>query len=166
MLKADLKSLFELYGEIFVNDLISRMNEKNVNATGNAARKIRYKANQKSLKITGPEYVLAVDEGLSRANYKGRQPSTSNNGLIDWVSARVAPGLSGMELKRLTFAIAHTIKNTGTIKRFQYKGADLIEFILKKNLNRMTEDIADYVLEGIDESIMLNIKTNKNIIVR
>lgn len=166
MLKADLKSLFELYGEIFVNDLISRMNEQNINATGRAARNLRYKANQKSLKITGPAYVLAVDEGLSRANYKGRQPSTSNNGLIDWVSARIAPGLSGMELKRLTFAIAHTIKNTGTIKRFQYKGADLIDFILKKNLNRMTEDIADHVLDGIEKSITLNIKTNKNITVK
>ena len=132
MLKADLKSLFELYGEIFVNDLVSRMNEQNINATGRAARNLRYNANQKSLKITGPAYVLAVDEGLSRANYKGRQPSTSKNGLIDWVSARIAPGLSGMELKRLTFAIAHTIKNTGTIKRFQYKGADLIDFILKE----------------------------------
>ena len=166
MLKADLKSLFELYGEIFVNDLISRMNEQNVNATGNAARKIRYKANQKSLKITGPEYVLAVDEGLNRSNYKGRQPSTSNNGLNDWVSARVAPGLSGMELKRWTFAIAHTIKNSGTIKRFQYRGADLIDFILKKNLNRMTEDIADHVLEGIEKSITLNIKKNKNVTVK
>ena len=166
MLKADLKSLLELYGEIFVNDLIGRMNEQNVNATGNAARKIRYKANQTNLKITGPEYVLAVDEGLRRDNYKKRQPSTSKNGLNDWVAARVAPNLSGMELKRLTFAIAHTIKNNGTIKRFQYRGADLISFILNKNLNRMTADIADYVLDGIDKSITVNIKTNKNITVK
>ena len=166
MLKADLKSLLELYGEIFVNDLVGRMNEQNVNATGNAARKLRYKANQTSLKITGPEYILAVDDGLNRDSYKGRQPSTSKNGVSDWVATRVAPNLSGMELKRLTFAIAHTIKTRGTIKRFQYRGADLIDFILRKNLNRMTQDIADYVLDGIDKSITVNIKTNKNIKVR
>lgn len=166
MLKADLKSLFDLYGEIFVNALISRMNEQAVNTTGNAARSLRYKANQKGLKITGPKYVLAVDEGLNPSSYKGRQPSTSRNGLDDWVATRVAPGLSGMELKRLTFAIAHTIATRGTISRFNYKGADLIDFVLKKNLNRMTEDIADYVLDGIDKSITLNIKTNKNITVQ
>lgn len=163
MLGADLKALFQLYGEKFVNDLIQRMNDTNVNATGTAARSVRYKATQRKLTITAAQYLGAVDIGL---NPMKRTPSTNRNGLESWVSAKVRPDLDGKDLKRLAFAIANTIRRNGTIKRFKYRGADLVDFVLNKQLTPLTEDIAEHILKDIDKEFNLRLSTHKNIKVK
>lgn len=164
MLGADIKALFELYGERFVNDLVQRMNDTGVNATGAGARSIRYKATQRKLTISSLKYLEAVDTGLNPSDFKrGRKPSTTNNGLERWVKAKVRPDLDGKNLRRLTFAIAETIKQNGTIKGLSYKGADLVDFVLNKQLNALTQDLAEYVLKDIDKAITLKLQTHKDI---
>ena len=63
MLKLNLKPLFQLYGEQFVNDIIARMNEQDINATGNAARNLRFEASPLGLQVEGDRYLTAVDNG-------------------------------------------------------------------------------------------------------
>ena len=168
MLGADLKALFQLYGERFVNDLVQRMNDTGVNATGSGARSIRYKATQRKLTITAAQYLGAVDAGL---NPSAKQPPVSKDGknltaLDKWVQAKVRPDLDGKDLRKLSFAIAKTIKRTGTIKRFKYQGADLVDFVLNKQLTPLTEDIAEYILKDIDKEFNLTLSTYKNIKVK
>lgn len=164
MLGPDIKALFELYGERFVNDLVARMNETNSNATATAARSFRYKATQRKLTISSVKYVEALDTSLYPSDFKsGRKPSTSNNGLGRWVKAKVRPDLDGKDIRRLAFAIAETIRKNGTIKRLKYQGADLVDFVLNKQLNGLTNDLGEQVLKDIDKAITLRLKTHKDI---
>jgi hypothetical protein len=70
MLKLNLKPLFQLYGEQFVNDIIARMNEQNINSTGAGARSLKYKAGPLGLQVEGAEYLTAVDRGLDKYKVK------------------------------------------------------------------------------------------------
>jgi len=167
MLGADLKALFQLYGERFVNDLVDKMNEKRINATGTAARSIRYKATQRKLTITAAQYLSAVDAGLTSLSYKGKKPpSTTNNGLERWAKAKVRPDLGDKDIKKLAYAIARGIKKNGTIKRFEYTGAKLVDFVLNKQLGPLTDDIAEHILKDIDKEFNLKLSTYKDIKVK
>lgn len=167
MLGADLKALFQLYGERFVNDLVQRMNDTGVNATGSGARSIRYKATQRKLTITSLKYLEAVDTGLNPSDFKkGRKPSTTYNGLEQWVKTKMRPDLSGKDIKRLAYAVAHNIKKNGTIAGLYYKGADLVDFVLNKQLNYLTEDIAEHILKDIEKEFTLKLTTHKDITVK
>ena len=160
MLKLNLKPLFQLYGEQFVNDIIARMNEQDINATGNAARNLRFKASPLGLQVEGDRYLTAVDNG-QRA---GKVPPPVRKGTLEaWVATKVAPGLDSLELRRLTFAISKAIGNNGTIKRFGYKGADFIDFVINKNSQSLVDDVAIESLEQIGQSIEGVFKTYKDI---
>ena len=161
MLRENLEALFDLYGQKFVNDLIDRMNELNLNATGNAAKNLRYEAASGGFRIIGDRYLTAVDAGRPRGR---RMPP--RKALEAWIEAKVAPGLDQAELKSLSFAIARSIAKNGTIKRFGYRGADLIDFIINKNINSLTADAAQEALDAIGEQLELKAKTYKDIIVR
>jgi len=161
MLGADLKALFQLYGEKFVNDLIARMNELNLNATGTGAESLRYESFGDGFIVTGNKYLTAVDSGRG----KGKQ-LPPRKALEAWIEAKVAPGLDEVELKSLSFAIAKSIQKNGTIKRFGYRGADLIDFVLNNNIEQLTADVAQEALDEIGQSIDLKAEISKDIIIR
>lgn len=158
MLKLNLKPLFQLYGEQFVNDIIARMNEQDINATGNAARNLRFKASPLGLQVEGDRYLTAVDNG--RGAGKRMPPRRS---LESWIEAKVAPGIDEKSMKKLSFAIAKAISTNGTIKRFGYKGADFIDFVINKNSQSLVDDVAIESLEQIGQSIEGVFKTYKDI---
>jgi hypothetical protein len=166
MLGPDIKALFELYGEKFVNALVARMNNLNLNASGSGAKSIKYRATQRKLSITSKKHVEGLDRGLFPSDYRGKKPSTSNNGLERWVKTKMRPDLDGKDIRRLAFAVAATIKRNGTIKRFRYRGADLIGFVIKKQLKPLANDLGDLVLKDIDKAITLKLNTYKNIKVQ
>lgn len=165
MLIPNMRSLLELYGETFVNDLVEKMNELGLNSSGKGAASIRYDAADMSLEISSLKHVSAVDTGLNPEDFvSGRKPSTSKNGLDKWVRRtfkRMVPDLNDKELRRISFAVAKNIKNKGTIKRapFNYNGANFVSFVINKQLNALERDISDLVLEDIDKTITLTIKS-------
>ena len=166
MLKLNLKPLFQLYGEQFVNDIIARMNEpvdgKMINSTGAGARSLKYKAGPLGLQVEGADYLAYVDSGLDK--YKGKKPPTAP--LERWIEAKIAPNLDEFERKRMAFAISDTIAKKGTIKRFTYQGADFINFVINKNSQSLIDDIAQFSIEQIGEAIEAELKTYKDIEVR
>lgn len=159
MLNQSIKSLMELYGEQIVNDLIQRMNEQNINATGKGARDLRFRASGNGLQIEGYQYLTAVDAGVPK--YKGKKPPAQ--ALEEWIQAKIAPDLDRFELRRLSFAISKSIAKNGTIKRFQYSGSDFIQFVIDKNINNMAMDLADIALEAVDKEVTAELRTYKDI---
>jgi hypothetical protein len=160
MLAKDLKALFTLYGEQFVNQFIERMNELDLNATGDAARNLRYKVTDLGFQITGNDYLRVVDDGRAA----GKTPPPVKTGTLEnWVATKVAPGLDERELRRLTFAISKTIGRKGTIKRFKYQGAGIIDFVIKQNDEPLTADLADLGLQYLDTQLTGAFKTHREI---
>jgi hypothetical protein len=163
MLGKDLKALFSLYGEQFVNQFIERMNELDLNATGDGAKGLRYKASEMGFQITGNDYLVVVDEGRG-ANKK--PPPVKTGTLENWVATKVATGLDEKELRRLTFAISKSIGKNGTIKRFGYQGSGLLDYVINKNNETLTQDLADLGLEYLDTQLVGQFTKSKNIQIR
>ena len=62
-INAQLEILMEMYGEVFVNDMIEKMNQDGTVHSMNAAKKRRYAASSGDLTIVGPSYIEQISLG-------------------------------------------------------------------------------------------------------
>ena len=128
MLKEKLDKLYDKYGNSIVKRMIQKMNQLNLNASGKAAKSLKYERMPDGLAIYGQEYFEQID--------KGRRPKNKRPPLqpiFRWVQRRMA-GEDAKEARRVAFAVQQTIAERGTIKRFGYKGADILDFIIKTEI--------------------------------
>lgn len=128
MLADKLQKLFDKYGASIVDRMIDKMNGLDVNATGSAARSLRYETMPDGISISGNTYFAQIDKGRPAGSTK---PPIGP--LMRWVQARMAVE-DEKEAKKVAYAVQKTIAQKGTIKRFGYGGTDLIDFIIKKEI--------------------------------
>lgn len=128
MLKDKLNTLYDKYGKSIIKRMIQKMNQMDLNASGRAAKSLKYEKLPDGLAIYGEEYFEQID--------KGRMPNNSRPPLqpiFQWVQRRMAVD-DAKEARRVAFAVQQTIAERGTIKRFGYKGADILDFIIKTEI--------------------------------
>lgn len=153
----DLKYLFELYGEQLVNDLINRMNEDNSNATGTGAKSLRFKAGKLGLQVTGKKYLGALNDGLTRGQFRSQEkegaPSPRN--IETWLRAKAFVGVDDRSIKNLSFAISRSIQKRGTLasKGYNGQGTDFINFVINKNNKSLIDDVALETLEQFGQQL-------------
>jgi len=137
MLVDQVKNIFEKYGATIVEDLKKRLQDDDTNVTGSAVRSLRYVNNQNGLEIIGNKYISSIDTGTS-----GYDDPPSPINIEKWIRARgITADNPKYKIKDLAFAISRTIYEKGTIWRYQYKGTDLIQFVINKNLQPLSEDL-------------------------
>lgn len=148
MLEKQLNNLMKNYGVIFINDLISKLNEQNLNASGKAARSLDYSIDGDTLKITGVSYIDQMNKGRRSGTFVPIRP------LQDWIERKF--GLSVNEARPFAFALSKSIQRKGTIKRFGYGGGQFIDYIIKKNIlginNKLTDLINKYAVDEIKKA--------------
>ena len=170
MLNLNLKYLFDLYGEQFVNDLIKRLNEDGSNTTGKGAKSLSYKSTETGFTISGKKYLGALSDGLNPTQFKNRdnvEGAPSPRNLEEWVKRKVAVGADAQEIKRLSFAISRAIWKKGTIKSKNYQGTDFIDFVINKNTGSLVRDVAEETLQQIGTALEMQIKREyKNVEVK
>lgn len=170
MLNLNLKYLFDLYGEQFVNDLIKRLNEDGSNTTGKGAKSLSYKSTETGFTISGKKYLGALSDGLKPTQFKNRngvEGAPSPRNLEEWVKRKVAVGADAQEIKRLSFAISRAIWKKGTIKSKNYQGTDFIDFVINKNTGSLVRDVAEETLQQIGTALEMQIKREyKNVEVK
>lgn len=170
MLNLNLKYLFDLYGEQFVNDLIKRLNEDGSNTTGKGAKSLSYKSTETGFTISGKKYLGALSDGLKPTQFKNRdgvEGAPSPKTLEEWVKRKVAVGADAQEIKRLSFAISRAIWKKGTIKSKNYQGTDFIDFVINKNTGSLVRDVAEETLQQIGTALEMQIKREyKNVEVK
>lgn len=128
MLKDKLDGLFDKYGKSIVKRMIDKLNQLELNASGSVAKSLRYEKIQDGLAIIGNSYFEQID--------KGRRPNNTRppmQPLLQWVQRRMSVE-DAKEARRVAFAVQQTIAEKGTIKRFGYKGADILDFIIKTEI--------------------------------
>lgn len=159
MLKEVAKKLFNNYGEKIVRQLISRMNTLNLNATGRAAKSLRYEAEEDGLEVFGEKYLFTLNDGRKPGYYAPVYANTQGYGLLRWVRTKMAPGADEREQKWLAFAVAKSIQQKGTIKRFgkggvsNYGGSGLLDFVINKNLPMLADQLGKRVGEEMLKEI-------------
>jgi hypothetical protein len=127
MLEQKLKTLFEKYGPIIINRMIEKMNDLDLNASGAAARSLKYVVEPDGLSILGKDYFAQINKG----RMPGEKPPMQN--LLGWVQNRMAVE-DEKEQRRVAYAVQRTIGKKGTIERFNYGGSDLLDFIVKTEI--------------------------------
>jgi len=137
MLVEQVKNIFDNYGKLIVADLKRKLQEDDTNVTGSAVSSLSYLMSESGLEILGNRYISAIDAGTVGYN---KPPSPRN--LEDWINARgITSNNPKYTTRDLAFAMSRTISLKGTIKRFQYKGSNLIQFVIDKNLQPLSEDL-------------------------
>lgn len=127
MLEQKLKTLFEKYGPIIINRMIEKMNELDLNASGAAAKSLKYVVEPDGLSIIGKDYFAQINKG----RMPGKKPPMQN--LLGWVQNKMAVD-DEKEQRRVAYAVQRAIGERGTIKRFNYGGSDLLDFIIKTEI--------------------------------
>ena len=153
-LNAQLEILMEMYGEVFVNDMIDKMNQDGTVHTMNAAKKLRYSASPGYLAIVGPSYV----EQISMGRRAGETPPPPRN-LEKWVRDKMGEG-DPKRIKSLSHALSITIGRKGTIERFGYQGTNLFTYVVNKNIAPLSRDVANVLLKSANEQIRTTINAN------
>lgn len=142
MLEEKLQKLFDKYGAIIVDRMIDKMNALDVNATGAAARSLKYETMPDGIAIRGKTYFAQIDKGRPAAS---TLPPIGP--IYRWVQTRMAVA-DEKEAKKVAYAVQKTIAQKGTIKRFGYGGTDLIDFIIKKEIKQKFQPEAIKVVKA------------------
>lgn len=146
-----LKQLFETAGEGIVSDLQKSLKDRNVNATGNLSRSIRFDATEKRLVVSAAGYVFNVEDGTKPGS--GVTPGA----IEKWLQAKRIPVWQGSSRQSQAYVIARAINRRGS--QLFLKGGNsgvLSSVINNKLLDRLAEQVAGemegFYLRGIAQA--------------
>lgn len=156
-INAQLEILMEMYGEVFVNDMIEKMNEDQTVHTMNAAKSLRYVAGSGYLAVTGASYI----EQISMGRRAGATPPPPRN-LEKWVRDKMGEN-DPKQIKRLSHAVSRAIGNRGFTtgpKGNVGTGTNLFTYVVNKNIAPLSRDVARVLLQASNEQIRTTINAN------
>lgn len=140
------------HGSEMENTLRARMQEQDTVATGTGLNSIESAASANVLEILGEDYLLRVDQGQEAGTV------ANIDDLIEWATAR---GLAPAEnIESFAAGVQQAIYKNGTIKRFGYAGANLLEYVLDQHLAELTQDIEISLQEAIEKGIIEQLNRN------
>jgi len=146
-----IKEILENVGEQLVNEIKSRINDKDLNDTGSASSSLKLNATDTKLEIKGNRYIGALD--------KGRKPGKfpPPNKMIDYVTRNgiefVIDGKS-IGIKSTAFLMGKGISEKGTaIFRDHSKGIQL-ETIEEMGVKLIKKNVSGIILNDIKSKVM------------
>jgi len=151
MLEQQLKALFELYGDEFIKDMRAKMAEEGRTASGSASVSLEHIASGSSLSIIGNDYIEQISEG--------RRPGPISiegfKRIKEWVRIKgMTPNKPGIRYKDLPFLAARSVREKG------FPATGLFQYVINKNIVKLSEDVADVVLEVVGQQLDKTIKAN------
>jgi hypothetical protein len=164
MLIDDINALLSLYGEKIAQDIRTRMAEDGTVATGASNASLEYGVEGATLRVTGNEGIAVVSEGRPA----GKQFPNINN-LKRWIAIKgLKPNKPNIRPRDLAYVIANAIATNGSLalKKFGYKGSGLLDYVINKNNETLTQDLADLGLEYLDTQLVGQFTKSKDIQIR
>jgi len=133
----------------------SEIDAKDLNATGRLRNSVNgtvfASSKSISLNIYAAEYFDAVDKGIK----PGKRPPYSK--IAEWAYAKGLQPMNKQNSKvRMIKSIQDAIATRGTIKRFGYKGANILDYVDQKYKDEITEDIKQGYLKDLESQININ----------
>lgn len=126
--------------------LRGRMQEQDTVATGAGLNSIESAVSANVLEILGEDYLLRVDQGQEA----GTVANIDN--LIEWATAR---GLAPAEnIESFAAGVQQAIYKNGTIKRFGYDGANLLEYVVDQHMPVIASDLETQLQEALEKGII------------
>lgn len=150
------RRLLERMGSEALQRLRTNINKDRTRASGALHDSMYYKIVKTRIDIYMANYAKAIDEGL---NPRTGKPSSYFVGKIKkWMQSK---GLTGkvrnksgkVNINKSARAIAESIYERGTIKRFGYKGSNFIDRAVNNIENEFDEDILTAFSSEIDKEL-------------
>ena len=150
------RRLLERMGSEALQRLRTNINKDRTRASGALHDSMYYKIVKTRIDIYMANYAKAIDEG---ANPRTGKPSSYFVGKIKkWMQSK---GLTGkirnksgkVNINKSARAIAESIYEKGTIKRFGYKGSNFIDRAVNNIENEFDEDILTAFSSEIDKEL-------------
>jgi hypothetical protein len=162
----ELKILLNKYGKRAVSRLKAQVKIDNTNATGATLNSIGYSIKGNTIQINHDAALNIVDEGLKAEESfpnvgniilwmkrKNIQPRKSVGSRGSQFTRRVAGSQGDRNYRASAFAIAKAIHEKGTIKRFGYKGSNVLDVIGKGS--SFEKDLIKDLLSVVDKEIKI-----------
>lgn len=135
-------------------EIKKQIDAKGLNATRNLRKSIKGTvfagSNSVTLNIYAAEYFEAVDKGTK----SGRRPPRKK--IEDWVQAKGISPTNSKSVKQMVKNIRQAIFNKGTIERFAYKGANILDFIDQAYSDEITEELKKGYLKDLELEINID----------
>lgn len=133
--------------------MVKDLQDNNFRATGTAIKSVTSDIEGNTLSILGEDYIEKLD--------KGQEPGTVAriDDLITWVTAK---GLAPAEnVESYAYGIQQAIYKRGTIERFNYEGANFIQYIIDQDVPKLVNDLEQRLGEAIEVAVARKINKNK-----
>lgn len=152
-------TILKKYGEQITDAIKSKLRSDNTYASGDSYNSVRYNVNENELEIYYSGIIDVIDKGLGP-----KQVYPTINSIVKWMDDK---GIQPRNLKtgrfvkktrayqrRTAFALRSAIISKGTIKRFGYKGSDVLDFAFNDSiLDNLFEDVSSEIYDEIDNKI-------------
>lgn len=148
------KNTIEKYADLVRDSIRKQLKEKKLYATGNLYRSISNHLFEDNttlgFEIRADKYFTQADKGRARGRY------VSHSKIKEWLLAKniTSEFYPDQSIDEFAAIISNTIKEKGTIKRFGYQGADIIENIM----NEFSTDFFDEIIESFADDKDLTVK--------
>lgn len=160
-MKQDLvRRALERLGSEAVERLRANLSEPQNGKTLRASNKLHdtmyYKIVRTNIEIFMADYAMTVDEGRRKF---AKVPKGFAKDILQWMSIRGINPQNGKTRMESAKAIAQSIYEQGTIKRFGYSGSNFIDRAVNNVMNEFDDDLLSAWVSGLDEELN-KIKTN------
>jgi len=161
----NLQETLEKYAKAYTVQFKSQLRKDNTYASGDLANSIKPDLSLKNeFSILALDYIEQVSEGR-RAGKMPPWPPRSFR-ILDWIKKKniiikkkgkvVSP--SPNNLKSLAYVIARSIGSRGAIKRFGYKGSNIIDFVYNSLSKQMGDEIFESYKQDLEKILKEQIK--------
>ena len=147
------KQILEEYKDKIVSQIKDRIIQRDLVASRELLNSISAETTDRSIIVSAIDYATFVDEGRGRG---GRPPF---NKILDWIESKKDFQVEEEKYTKhrdIAWAIANGIAKFGTIKRFDYRGGDFIDYVNDNIVASLTEELQDGYLEDLNNELDVN----------
>jgi len=136
------------------DEIKNEIDSKKLKATGRLRNSIKgtvfASSKSISLNIYAAEYFDSVDKGTK----PGTRPPYRR--IYEWAKAKGIQPRDSKNFNQMVKNIQEAILQNGTIKRFSYKGANILDYVDQKYTDEITEEIKQGYLKDLESEININ----------
>lgn len=137
--------MLEKEGHVMTEALKDKMQQENLVGANRSYEGLTPSLDDLTLSIMGESYLSKVDEGQP----KGTMANLNN--LKKWVSAKqLAPPEN---VDSFASGVQAAIYKRGTIKRYNYQGADFLDYILNERVPKFVTELANEIADKAETII-------------
>lgn len=152
----NLEEVLKEYAKAYTQKYKSKLLSDGNKASGKLISSIKPEMLENGFSILANSYIEQISEGRRR----GVIPSSTK--ILEWAKKKnITPDkgtASESNMKRMAFAIARSISVHGMLKRYGFKGTNIIDFVYKSLSKQMGDDLFNAYKLDLEQQLKEQVK--------